>query len=326
MIHRTSLLIPVAVLVLGSPLSAQEFRSDVPQVVEDTCPFESSCNLFPFLIRDSLPVYATRGDRSVTVGFLSADDCAVPAASHLVAEVPGVVVLRRDHWGPFVAGDTLYVLSYAGEGSYYVWSDGRFGSVPGDWSHEIGSNELGETLRLVTSSWWIRLSSPVAGWIGLTNQSVGPGANFGDAIAWGRACSPYRTGPVPESGPSAGPLFEAVAEALREHNPRVGRFAILDIATLAPGGGRYALIGYGVRSDHVFEGDFNDELFGIFIADSSRTRITRTLEILPTPRWLDYEFLIERLTGDSVIISGRGATYGGGPMRRSYSWSPWLQR
>lgn len=125
---------------------------------------------------------------------------------------------------------------------------------------------------------------------------------------------------------SANPLLEAVAEALREHNPRVGRFAILDIATLAPGRSRYVLIGYGVRSDQLFEGDVSEELFGIFIADSSLMRITRTLEILPTPRWRDYELLIERLTADSVIISGKGATYGDGPMRRSYSWSPWLQR
>lgn len=131
---------------------------------------------------------------------------------------------------------------------------------------------------------------------------------------------------VESDGPSTNPLLEAVAAALREYNPRVGRFAILDIATLTLGGGPYALIGYGVRSDLLFEGDFSDELFGIFIADSSLMGIARTLEILPTRRWRDYELLIERLTGDSVIISGKGATYGDGPMRRSYSWSPGLRR
>jgi hypothetical protein len=52
--------------------------------------------------------------------------------------------------------------------------------------------------------------------------------------------------------------------------------------------------------------------------DANLTRIERVIEIVPTPRWGDYRFWIEAITGVEVIVRGQGGTYGDHPLRRAY--------
>lgn len=126
-------------------------------------------------------------------------------------------------------------------------------------------------------------------------------------------------GPAPAAGQLPQDSFEPVLlEAFRNVNPEIGRAAVLELQASVPGG-PYVLIGWGIRADQRFRGDFRDELFGIFLVDQGRNRIERTLEILPTPRWLDYELRIESVTASEVVVVGKGATYGDGPIRREYS-------
>lgn len=82
------------------------------------------------------------------------------------------------------------------------------------------------------------------------------------------------------------------------------------------------LIGHGIRGDLRFEGRFDDELFGVFATNDSISRIVRVFDILPTPRWNDYTLRVERIRGDSVIVAGKGATYGDQVIRRSYALRP----
>ncbi|OFW28946.1 MAG: hypothetical protein A3H97_13880 [Acidobacteria bacterium RIFCSPLOWO2_02_FULL_65_29] len=83
------------------------------------------------------------------------------------------------------------------------------------------------------------------------------------------------------------------------------------------GAGPYVLLGWGIRSDLSFKGRFDDELFGVFIVDSTLTRIVRTLDIFPTQRWADYIVSIEKLTDSEVTIVGAGS-YGDQKLRRVY--------
>ncbi len=113
------------------------------------------------------------------------------------------------------------------------------------------------------------------------------------------------------------PLISSVRGVLQQANPAIDHVAVMEVRT-PYAGGPYVLIGWGIRADRQFRGNFRDELFGIFVVNPVLTRIERTLEIIPTPRWLDYEFHIQAISAEKVEIVGHGSTYGDGPMRRTY--------
>jgi hypothetical protein len=124
------------------------------------------------------------------------------------------------------------------------------------------------------------------------------------------------------SQPQSVALLDSIRVRFRQASPAIDEVSILEVRTpgYLPPDRRRALLAWGVRKDHTFRGSFNDELFGVFIVNDSLTRIVRTLEIIPTPRWLDYAMRIDRVTVDSVFVRGEGATYRDGPMVRSYGW------
>ena len=115
------------------------------------------------------------------------------------------------------------------------------------------------------------------------------------------------------------PLLDTLRFILRQRNRLIEQVAFPQIQWFGYGRA-YVAIGWGVRADQRFSGSFEDELYGILLLDSTLTRVRYVLDIVPTPRWLDYRFRIEELTGDSIIITGRGATYGDGPRRTAYAW------
>jgi hypothetical protein len=80
-------------------------------------------------------------------------------------------------------------------------------------------------------------------------------------------------------------------------------------------------VGHGVRGDRNFQGDWEDELIGVFYADDSLTRITRVVDIFPTHAWLDLDVGFERpyYPIDSIRVIGMGATHGEFGVRRAYA-------
>ena len=69
-----------------------------------------------------------------------------------------------------------------------------------------------------------------------------------------------------------------------------------------------------------FEGNFADELFGLFLVDSTLSRVEKTIDLIPTPRWLDAEVRIAKLDADYVVLEAKGDTYRNLLMRRKYKW------
>jgi hypothetical protein len=128
-------------------------------------------------------------------------------------------------------------------------------------------------------------------------------------------------GPAVVAASPVNPLVDSLRSRLRVVNNRIELVKILEVRA-APSGAspRSVLVAHGIRADRRFSGDFSDELFGVFVVDDSLTRIIRVLEVLPTPRWLDYEMRIERVSMDSVWIAGKGATYSDNPRRWVYGW------
>jgi hypothetical protein len=131
---------------------------------------------------------------------------------------------------------------------------------------------------------------------------------------------------LPQATQRTNILLEMIRDSLKVVNPRVDRVAVLDLRCLNDQYGPCVVIGHGIRSDRVFEGNFADELFGVFEVDIKLSRIIRVFEVMPTRRWSDYEFHIDLLGQDSLVVGGAGRTYGDDSMRRAYSLSASAER
>lgn len=131
---------------------------------------------------------------------------------------------------------------------------------------------------------------------------------------------------APRSKASLGPvgLLPAVREAFVRVNPRVVQVRLLEVVPnpASEQGREYALLATGVAPNPGADIDFSNELFGVFVADSSLTSVRRVLEIFPTARWGDYDVRFERTRVDTLEVVGSGATYGDGTVRRVYNWAP----
>ena len=81
----------------------------------------------------------------------------------------------------------------------------------------------------------------------------------------------------------------------------------------------YVYLVRAIRPDHKFEGNFEDEQFGIFLVNVNQNRIVKVLDMLNTPRWADYEIKIKRASPSEVTVRGRGASYGDQPIEKTYN-------
>jgi hypothetical protein len=126
------------------------------------------------------------------------------------------------------------------------------------------------------------------------------------------------------SSASPNPLLQLLRVELQRQNPRIHYVAIVELRPFPyPDPRRYLMIGWGIRKDRNFSGDFSDELYGFFVLDSSLSRIIKVLKIVATPRWLDYSFRFEEVTADTIIVKGQGSTYGDQPHKFQFSWNPY---
>jgi hypothetical protein len=127
--------------------------------------------------------------------------------------------------------------------------------------------------------------------------------------------------PASAEGTKGPPLFQALQLEFTKRNPRVTEVTLLDLAPHAEHRAttRYIVLARSIRPDHRFEGSFEDELFGLFLVDPGLSRVVQVLELIPSPRWYDYSFSIERINRYSrpptVILVGAGSTYADNPKR-----------
>jgi hypothetical protein len=80
---------------------------------------------------------------------------------------------------------------------------------------------------------------------------------------------------------------------LRARNAGITQVQILAVSNIPWTTSRLAGLARG-SSGREFRGSFEDELFCVFVTDSTLTRVLKVMEILPTPRWNDYSMHFER--------------------------------
>ena len=126
-------------------------------------------------------------------------------------------------------------------------------------------------------------------------------------------------GPAIPEAPREDELLAAIGASFRAKTPRLRKVRVLDLRA-GDFFGQRLVLGWGIVEDLTFRGDFNDEMFGVFVVDETLTRVDRVVDMFRTPRWFDFELRFGRVTADSVEIVGRGATYGDESLRRAYQW------
>ena len=114
-------------------------------------------------------------------------------------------------------------------------------------------------------------------------------------------------------------ILPSLREEFRRRNPKATSVEVVDVRPTTFGG-KYLVLGHAIRPDFRFEGNFEDELFGLFVFDGALNRVERTLEIFPTVRWHDTEARIISHDADFAVVETKGEMYGGGGWRRKYNW------
>jgi hypothetical protein len=121
-----------------------------------------------------------------------------------------------------------------------------------------------------------------------------------------------------QSEPSS--VISVLRSAFQQRNPKIETVRLLDVQLPYKGASHHVVVAWGIRKDLRFQGQFNDELFGFFLMDETLTKIERTLDIITTQRWHDYQVKIKSSTIDAVTIVGKGTTYGDAQIRRTYKF------
>ena len=110
-------------------------------------------------------------------------------------------------------------------------------------------------------------------------------------------------------------LLDAIRDELRHTNPQIQDIQILDTK---PKRTNYWVIARGIVAGGVFDGEFEDELFSLLVVDETYSLVLAVVDVMPTPRWRDYDLWIESYDSENVSIRGRGATYNDQPFEKSY--------
>ena len=122
---------------------------------------------------------------------------------------------------------------------------------------------------------------------------------------------------------SSSQLIQTIRKAFVHYNINIQHINILEIRTIKDDDlytRGFLVLASGVRADYEYNGSIQDELFSLFQFDDSLYSIVKTFEFIPTPRWRDYNMWIDRVTRDSVYISGAGASYGDQPFTKGYQY------
>ena len=107
----------------------------------------------------------------------------------------------------------------------------------------------------------------------------------------------------------------------QKRNPNIALVRIVDMRPTLTEVPKYLVLGWGIRADRTFRGNFEDELFGLFLVDESLSSVEKVMDFIPTPRWHDTEMRITRVDASAAVLEATGETYGGRLLRQKYDMS-----
>lgn len=163
-----------AVLLSVPSVGAAQARPPAVYVDSGACPFEC-CRYGTWTAREPRLVRARPDSTSPVVDTIPAGESVQAVTGH-VRTVPAPFLVKRAMSGlqegqRWVPGDTIWLLTYLGEGVYHAWTDSAVVEVPLelDPSARPGEDdsEMGVLLRPRESEWWVRIRRPggTVGWV-----------------------------------------------------------------------------------------------------------------------------------------------------------------
>lgn len=107
-------------------------------------------------------------------------------------------------------------------------------------------------------------------------------------------------------------IIDLFAIEFQNRNKKIDTVKVVDFSTAVSRKiNGYVVVARGIRKgQRGFEGDLEDELFGVFIVDQRLGAILYTLDMFPTRRWYDYRVSIQERGWGHVTIKSEGDTYG----------------
>jgi hypothetical protein len=120
------------------------------------------------------------------------------------------------------------------------------------------------------------------------------------------------------------PLVQAIGVELRKLNPALTGAQLLGVLqAFDSDGARYVALAVATAPGHSFtDVRHAGEVFAVFTVNAQLDRPTRLLGYFISPRTYDYDAWILEAAGDSVIICGRGESYGDEAKRWAFGLDP----
>lgn len=183
--HMTIRAILGILLALGiTHFSVAQSRPPVP-FVEPSCPYEFGCDFLSCVALAQRPLFINDGDSTSVAYWMSLGDSLSFDDGKMYVDQPGVVVLMRPREG-FTVGDTIYVLSYTGEGTYDLWYNGKTLNEEIFWQVNplLEDSAIARLVSGIRMTWWVLLTNTKGekGWLPLVNSCPGGGACFGEDV------------------------------------------------------------------------------------------------------------------------------------------------
>jgi len=134
---------------------------------------------------------------------------------------------------------------------------------------------------------------------------------IGAGITYGQNSSP------PSGSDNCLVLVKLKAE-FQKRNPNIAHVRIVDMRPTLTEVPKYLVLGWGIRADRTFRGNFEDELFGLFLVDESLSSVEKVMDFIPTLRWHDTEMRITYVDASKAVVEAKGETHGVISLRREY--------
>ena len=116
----------------------------------------------------------------------------------------------------------------------------------------------------------------------------------------------YGQNPSPPPGSENCSLLTKLNAEFQKRNPNITHIKIIDMRPTLTEVPKYLVLGWGIRADRTFRGNFEDELFGLFLVDELLSRVERVIDFIPTPRWHDTVMRITRVTASEAVLEAVG--------------------
>ncbi|MEQ1645786.1 MAG: hypothetical protein ABL959_20210, partial [Pyrinomonadaceae bacterium] len=142
-----------SILIAAFAVFGQNSGPTMPFVDKGACPFEC-CTYREWTVDKATAVRSAMRDGSSIAFRLKKGERVRGLTGSVITSQPGEVrVLKRTKIGRFTAqpGDTLYLLTYVGEGFHRVWYKGRITE------EETYDRKIFRELRKPKSVWWVRV-------------------------------------------------------------------------------------------------------------------------------------------------------------------------